>query len=123
MVETYLRLNASNIELDRKTITNIRFYVPALYAVRLVGSQEHMVKKISELPSVNNDEILLSDVVEAVVNIYLHLGGTDQVAKGPTLTQQLFRQKRSDVRSLDLHYFIYNEYSSQINDTLIYRSC
>ena len=87
--ETYLKPENCEIQLERKTITNIKFYVAMIASIRLAGSSQEIEKKISELPNVEVSNEILSDSLQMVLDKFNELGATDQVAKGSALVAKL----------------------------------
>ena len=87
--ELYLKPENCKIEIERKTITNIKFYVAMIVALKLVGSRDMINEKLSAIPYVNISPEILHASLELVLQTFKELGQTDQVAKGPKLLQQL----------------------------------
>lgn len=88
-VETYLKPEYCDIQLERKAITNIKFYVAMLASIKLAGSSQEVEKKLSELPNVDLSNEILTESLRQVLTEFEELGATDQVAKGPTLVAKL----------------------------------
>lgn len=87
--ETYLKPENCEIQLERKTITNIKFYVAMIASIKLAGSSQEIEKKLSELPNVEVSDEILSDSLQMVLEKFNELGATDQVAKGSALVAKL----------------------------------
>lgn len=87
--ETYLKPENCEIQLERKTITNIKFYVAMIASIKLAGSSQEIEKKLSELPNVEVSNEILSDSLQMVLEKFNELGATDQVAKGSALVAKL----------------------------------
>ena len=87
--ETYLKPENCAIQLERKTITNIKFYVAMIASIKIAGSSQEIEKKLSELPNVEVCNEILSDSLKMVLEKFNELGATDQVAKGSTLAAKL----------------------------------
>ena len=87
--ELYLKPENCKIEIERKTIANIKFYVAMIVALKLVGSRDMINEKLSAIPYVNISPEILHASLELVLQTFKKLGQTDQVAKGPKLLQQL----------------------------------
>lgn len=87
--ETYLKPENCEIQLERKTITNVKFYVAMIASIKLAGSSQEIEKKLSELPSVEVSNEILSDSLQMVLERFNELGATDQVAKGSALVAKL----------------------------------
>lgn len=88
-VENYIRPENSGLEIDRKTITNIKFYVAMIVAIKLVGDKENIDKKLAAIPAISISNEILQQSLTLVVNNFIELGGTDQVAKGSELVKKL----------------------------------
>lgn len=87
--ETYLKPENCAIQLERKTITNIKFYVAMIASIKIAGSSQEVEKKLSELPNVEVCNEILSDSLKMVLEKFNELGATDQVAKGSALVAKL----------------------------------
>ena len=87
--ETYLKPENCETQLERKTITNIKFYVAMIASIKLAGSSQEIEKKFSELPNVEVPNEILSDSLQTVLERFNELGATDQVAKGSALVAKL----------------------------------
>jgi hypothetical protein len=87
--ETYLKPENCEIQLERKTITNVKFYVATVASIKLAGSSQEIEKKLSELPNVEVSNEILSDSLQMVLEKFNELGATDQVAKGSALVAKL----------------------------------
>lgn len=88
-VETYLKPENCAIQLERKTITNIKFYVAMVASIKLACTSQEVEKKLSELPSVELLSEILDDSLQQVLAGFNELGATDQVAKGSALAVKL----------------------------------
>ncbi|PPD17444.1 MAG: hypothetical protein CTY24_14905, partial [Methylobacter sp.] len=88
-VETFLKPEICEVQLERKTITNIKFYVAMMTTIKIAGSSQEMEKKLSELPNVEVTNEILSDSLNKVLEKFNELGATDQVAKGSALVANL----------------------------------
>jgi hypothetical protein len=88
-VESFLKPQRCGIELPRKDITNIKFYIAMLVCFSITGERENLIEALSKLPKVNIDDEILNQSFTAVLNSYRELGGTDQIAKGPALVASL----------------------------------
>lgn len=87
-VENYLKSLASN-GLERKTITNIRYYVAMLVGLDLAGTNDNIIKKICDLPKLTITEEMLENAYNKVIDKYDELGSTDQIAKSSALIDSL----------------------------------
>lgn len=88
-VENYLKDRAIEGTLERKVITNIRYYIAMLVGLNLAGSKDNIIKKISELPSLTITDKILENAYLEVIEKYNLLGGTDQIAKSSLLIDEL----------------------------------
>jgi len=88
-VETYLKPENCEIQLERKTITNIKFYVAMVASIKLAGTSKDIEKKLSELPNVEVSNEILHDSLQNVLKEFNDLGATDQVAKSSALVANL----------------------------------
>ena len=88
-VEIYLKPEQCGIELERKTITNIKYYVAMMVSIGLAGGKEDVSAKLSALPAISITPELLAESLETVLISFNDLGATDQVAKGPELVGKL----------------------------------
>jgi len=89
VVEQFLKPEKCEIDLDRKTITNIKFYVAMLVSIGLADGKDMIINKLSNLPSITIQPDLLKESLEKVLKEFENLGGTDQVAKGSDLVNKL----------------------------------
>jgi hypothetical protein len=76
-------------KLDRKDATNVRFYVAMLAVMELTSMPQPKVARIASLSVSDLTDEILRKLLDEVLEAYLGLGGSDQVAKGPELTRQL----------------------------------
>jgi hypothetical protein len=90
-VESFLKPENCAIELERKTITNIKFYVAMIVSIKLVGDKQDIDNKLALLPNIDISETVLRESLELVLNEFNELGATDQVAKGSVLVGNLLR--------------------------------
>ncbi|RZF80185.1 hypothetical protein EXT46_12865 [Pseudoalteromonas sp. CO325X] len=88
-VEIYLKPDQCGIELERKTITNIKYYVAMMVSIGLAGGKEDVSAKLSALPVISITPKLLAESLETVLSCFNDLGATDQVAKGSELVGKL----------------------------------
>lgn len=87
--ETYLKPENCETQLERKTITNIKFYVAMIASIKIAGSSQQIEKKLSELPNVELSNEILSNSLQMVLDNFNELGSTDQVAKSSALVTKL----------------------------------
>lgn len=88
-VEIYLKPENCGHELERKTITNIKYYVAMMVSIGLAGGKEEIPSKLSALPTISIAPELLEESLATVLSDFKDLGATDQVAKGPELVGKL----------------------------------
>lgn len=89
IVDTFLKPENCTIQLERKTITNAKYYVAMLVGIALARSKEGIIERLAELPKIDIPTELLESSLNTVLSEYKRLGGTDQVAKGPNLVSAL----------------------------------
>lgn len=88
-VEKFLKPDVCEVELERKDITNIKFYIAMLVGIALTEGKEDIINKLAALPKVEIQDSLLIEVLNKTNNKFQELGGTDQIAKGPSLLEAL----------------------------------
>lgn len=88
-VENYLKPDKCGKQLERKAVTNIKFYVGMMVGIGIVNGKDDIAKKISQLPNLQITEEILEQSLDAVLFKYNELGATDQVAKGSKLVSAL----------------------------------
>lgn len=88
-VESYLKPENCGVNLERKTITNIKFYVAMLVGIEISGSKNNIVTSISEIPSIKISDEYLSTSMAKALSVFTELGETDQVAKGSEFVGKL----------------------------------
>lgn len=88
-VENYLKPDACGEDLERKDITNIKFYVAMLVGIALTDGSEDSINKLAALPKVEIEEPVLIEALNTTIENFRELGGTDQIAKGPNLLDKL----------------------------------
>ncbi len=88
-VEEFLRGDIDGEILDRKVITNIKFYVAAVVAKELVSPETNVAKGLNEIDSIQLDDPTIKQSYKHVIDSFTALGGTDQVAKGTALVATL----------------------------------
>jgi hypothetical protein len=88
-VEIYLKAENCGRELERKTITNIKYYVAMLVSIGLARCTDDLATKLSSLPAIVISKELLANSLENVLDEFNDLGATDQVAKGSELVGKL----------------------------------
>jgi hypothetical protein len=90
-VESFLKPENCKIDLERKTITNIKYYLAMVVSLTLTGDKEHIIKKLAELPAIKIPNSLLDDSLNMVLEQYNSLGANDQIAKGSVLVESLLK--------------------------------
>ena len=90
-VENFLKPENCGQELERKTITNIKYYVAMIVSIKYVGGKEDIGKRLNAIPSVNLTNEVLQEALTCVLDEFNSLGATDQVAKGSELVTKLLR--------------------------------
>ncbi|MCH7732174.1 MAG: AIPR family protein, partial [Candidatus Marinimicrobia bacterium] len=88
-VEVYLKPENCGSELERKTITNIKYYVAMMVSIGLIESKDDISAKLSVLPVITIAPGLLAESMNTVLSKFNELGATDQVAKGSELVRSL----------------------------------
>jgi len=88
-VEIYIKPENCGLELERKTITNIKYYVAMMVSIGLAGGKEDVSAKLSALPAISITPELLAESLKTVLNGFNDLGATDQAAKGSELVGKL----------------------------------
>ncbi|MBO1517670.1 AIPR family protein [Psychrobacter halodurans] len=88
-VENFLKPENCGRELERKTITNIKFYVAMVVSIKYVGGKKNISEKLGAIPSVELTNEILQESLDCVLNEFNALGATDQVAKGSELVAKL----------------------------------
>lgn len=88
-VENFLKPENCGQELERKTITNIKYYVAMVVSIKYVGGKEYIGQKLANIPSVELSNDLLQEALDHVLDEFNELGATDQVAKGSELVGKL----------------------------------
>lgn len=74
---------------DRKTATNIKYYVAMMYAIEVTGAKVDVAKHLSLMTHMSINDEVLSAVVAKVNSSFENAGGTDQVAKGSAFAETL----------------------------------
>lgn len=88
-VEEFLRGSIDGETLDRKVVTNIKFYVAAVVARKLTEPEPIVIKGLQRIKAIQLEESTLIEAFSQVSEKFLELGGTDQVAKGTSLVAAL----------------------------------
>lgn len=88
-VENYLKPDVCGVELERKDITNIKFYVAMLVGISLTEGKEDIINNLAILPKVEIQDKVLIEALNKTYGKFQELGGTDQIAKGPNLLEAL----------------------------------
>jgi hypothetical protein len=88
-VEAYLKPECCGKNLERKEITNIKYYVAMMVARSITGSKDNVLNKLAEMQIIVIDNAILADSLVVALKKYYELGGSDQVAKGSQLVESL----------------------------------
>jgi hypothetical protein len=88
-VESFLKPENCGQELERKTITNVKYYVAMVVTIEYVGGKEDIGNKLANIPSIELSNELLQNALACVLGEFNDLGATDQVAKGSELVAKL----------------------------------
>ncbi|MHB8121701.1 MAG: AIPR family protein [Desulfuromonadaceae bacterium] len=88
-VESYLKPENCAKELERKEITNIKYYIAMLVAIAITGDKNNLLNKLAEMQVIQIEDSILAASMETVIAKYYELGGSDQVAKGTKLVESL----------------------------------
>lgn len=92
-VENFLKPDVCGVELERKDITNIKFYVAMLVGIALSEGEGDIINKLATLLKVEIQENVLKQALNKTYEKFQELGGTDQIAKGPNLLESLLLKK------------------------------
>jgi hypothetical protein len=76
-------------EEDRKTITNIKYYVAMSYVIAITGGKDNIVSQLSNMSQITIDNDIMAAATAEVKALYEAGGATDQVAKGSELASRL----------------------------------
>lgn len=87
------------MEIERKTATNIKYYVAMVYAALLTRSMSSIGAKLSSISQLIIDIADLTSVIIDVENMFTIAGGTDQLAKGSAFTEALLAKLNSELPS------------------------
>ncbi|MDO8864145.1 AIPR family protein [Haliea sp. E1-2-M8] len=90
-VEAFLKPENCEIQLERKTITNIKYYVAMIASIKLAGGSHGVEKRLAELPNVEISGEILKEALQQALEEFNDLGATDQVAKGSVLVARLLK--------------------------------
>lgn len=88
-IEHFLRPDVCNRALERKTITNIKYYLAMVVGARIVEAEEDISNKLANVNSINPSKQLLEEALDQVLESYTRLGASDTIAKGPKLKECL----------------------------------
>jgi hypothetical protein len=89
--ENYLKPEYCSIELERKTITNVKYYVAMLVGIKLTDCKENISSALARLSSIHLEDSLIDSALVEVLEKYNALGASDQVAKGSELVAELLK--------------------------------
>jgi hypothetical protein len=92
-VENYLKPDSCGVDLQRKDIANIKFYVAMLVGIAIIGGADDVLNKLATIPKIEIEESILADALNATLEVFNELGGTDQIAKGSSLLENLIERQ------------------------------
>lgn len=92
IVELYLKPDGCEEDLDRKFIANIKYYVAMMVCIKITETQDNIISKLSEIPSINIAPSILEESFKEVIGLFRELGASDKVAKGSILVKNLLSQ-------------------------------
>jgi len=78
-----------SVEDDRKTITNIKYYVAMAYVIGITGGKDNIVAQLTNITQIVIDPDILAAATAEVKALYEAGGANDQVAKGSELATKL----------------------------------
>ena len=90
-VEFFLRPEICGQELERKTITNVKFYVAMVASIKLIESKNDVERKLAHLPNVELSSKILTDSLAWVLLEFEKMSSTDQAAKGSVLVSRFLQ--------------------------------
>lgn len=88
------------MEIERKTATNIKYYVAMAYAARLTKSMSDIATRLSAISQLIIDIGQLSTVIAEVEDMFTSSGGTDQLAKGSAFMETLVAKLNSELKPI-----------------------
>ena len=94
-VERHLK----ELEIDRKTSTNIKYYVAMMYAIAITGTIDHVASKLNGMAQLAIVPDELTEVTMKVKLLFEEAGGTDQIAKGSSFAETLLSVAADDLTS------------------------
>jgi hypothetical protein len=94
-VESVLRLTT----VDAKDRNNLRFHIGMVAAALVGGKDGQTPNEVAVLQLDSFDDDILREALGIVRNCYEEAGGTDQVAKGPELVNDLRRKLVDEISS------------------------
>lgn len=99
-VEFYLKPDNCGITLERKVITNIKYYLGMKVAILLLGTTANITGKLALIPTIELSTELLDLALKEVLEKYESLGASDQVAKGSTFVAELLKDPHTEVSEI-----------------------
>jgi hypothetical protein len=80
------------LDIDRKTSTNIKYYVAMMYAIAITRSKTEIAAKLTGMAQlvINTDDLTATTM--KVKSMFEEAGGTDQVAKGSAFAEILLAE-------------------------------
>jgi len=91
-VEDSLKQNSASYGLSSKDVINVKFHILMVLALRLAKKKTNMSPKDIVALSVDVSDELLKECSEYTRDIFHILGGSDKIAKGPKLVDELKAQ-------------------------------
>ncbi|MEX5748520.1 AIPR family protein [Massilia sp. X63] len=89
-----------DLEIDRKTSANIKYYVAMIYAISLTGTKYDIAVKLNGMAQLIIDTDELTAVTLKVKSMFEDAGGTDQVAKGSAFAETLLAAEMTDINAM-----------------------
>lgn len=83
------------LDFERKTVANLKYYVAMVYAITIVGGPADMAARLGAMAQLEIDPEGLSSTISSVNKEFEEAGGTDQVAKGSGFREKLLAAPRS----------------------------
>lgn len=92
--------NMKDLEIDRKTTANIKYYVAMMYAIAITGTKSDIAATLNGMSQliINTDK--LTGITLKVKKMFEDAGGTDQVAKGSAFAETLLAAPISEFQAI-----------------------
>jgi hypothetical protein len=84
-----VELHLKNGGFDRKTATNIKYYVAMMYAIAVAGGKAEIAGRLGQITHLAVDDAAIGAIATHVNAEFESAGGTDQVAKGSIFVETL----------------------------------